>query len=107
MSKASARLSTIRQARGPELLRGDHCRCPSCGERFNSAKAFDQHRVGWFSGLRRMPSLHWIHAWEGLRGIHSRGRAVSWLANWSQRVRTSSQTAEHGHEKIWRLLLHR
>lgn len=27
-------------------LTGDQCRCPSCGEYFNSTKAFDKHRVG-------------------------------------------------------------
>jgi hypothetical protein len=27
-------------------LRGDHCRCTSCGEYFNSTKAFDKHRRG-------------------------------------------------------------
>jgi hypothetical protein len=43
----------------PQLaqLTGDHCVCPTCKEAFNSSKAFDQHRVGWFSGLRRIPSM--------------------------------------------------
>lgn len=27
-------------------LRGHHCQCVSCGECFNSAHAFDRHRVG-------------------------------------------------------------
>jgi hypothetical protein len=27
-------------------LRGDHCRCGTCGQEFNSTKAFDRHRVG-------------------------------------------------------------
>ena len=27
-------------------LTGDQCMCPSCGEYFNSTKAFDKHRTG-------------------------------------------------------------
>ena len=34
------------------LLRGDHCRCSTCGEYFNSTYAFDKHRVGDFSARR-------------------------------------------------------
>ena len=32
------------------VLRGDHCRCSGCGERFNSTKAFDRHRRGDYQG---------------------------------------------------------
>jgi hypothetical protein len=36
-------------------LRGDHCHCRTCGEYFNSTKAFDKHRVsdGCMAGTRR------------------------------------------------------
>jgi hypothetical protein len=34
------------------LLTRDHCLCCSCGELFNSTKAFDQHRVGRYPRLR-------------------------------------------------------
>ncbi len=27
-------------------LTGDRCRCPTCGEHFNSTYAFDRHRSG-------------------------------------------------------------
>jgi hypothetical protein len=33
-------------------LRGDHCKCPTCGEYFNSTRAFDKHRTGEY-GARR------------------------------------------------------
>jgi hypothetical protein len=33
-------------------LTGDRCVCRTCGERFNSTRAFDKHRIGdW--GMRR------------------------------------------------------
>lgn len=34
-------------------LAGDRCRCSACGEFFNSAHAFDAHRVGRFGLDRR------------------------------------------------------
>jgi hypothetical protein len=34
-------------------LTGNRCRCSACGERFNSAKTFDGHRVGPFSPITR------------------------------------------------------
>jgi hypothetical protein len=34
-------------------LRGDRCRCPSCGELFNSTHAFDRHRAGSLPDGRR------------------------------------------------------
>ena len=33
-------------------LRGDRCKCPSCGQLFNSTYAFDRHRVGRFESER-------------------------------------------------------
>lgn len=30
-------------------LRGDRNQCPTCGEYFNSTRAFDKHRTGGFS----------------------------------------------------------
>jgi hypothetical protein len=34
------------------ILRGDRCLCRTCGEYFNSTRAFDKHRFGdW--GMRR------------------------------------------------------
>ncbi len=35
------------------VLRGDHNRCPACGEIFNSSAAFDEHRVGRFADTHR------------------------------------------------------
>ena len=35
------------------ILRGDHCRCTTCQEHFNSTRAFDMHRVGRFGVDRR------------------------------------------------------
>ncbi len=32
---------------------GDRCRCPMCGEYFNSTRAFDRHRTGTYQPLER------------------------------------------------------
>jgi hypothetical protein len=34
-------------------LRGDRCRCPSCGQLFNSTRSFDEHRTGDYAVARR------------------------------------------------------
>jgi hypothetical protein len=34
------------------ILRGDRCRCPACGQLFNSTSAFDKHRAGPWAGRR-------------------------------------------------------
>ena len=34
-------------------LSGDRCRCPTCGEYFNSTRAFDRHRTGTYQPLER------------------------------------------------------
>ena len=34
-------------------LNGDHNQCPTCGEYFNSTKAFDKHRTGAYGGHQR------------------------------------------------------
>ncbi len=36
-----------------KILRGDRNQCPTCGEYFNSTKAFDRHRTGRFGVDRR------------------------------------------------------
>jgi hypothetical protein len=85
MSKLGAQPTSDAQPQGPELLRGDRCRCPSCGERFNSTKAFDQHRVGWFAGLSDMPTRRWclIPTEMSARGM-KRGR-YGWLTRRGRR----------------------
>jgi hypothetical protein len=35
-------------------LTGNRCKCPSCGQYFNSTYAFDTHRIGTFQPMRRM-----------------------------------------------------
>ena len=40
------RASRAMGERGDKKLRGDRCRCATCGEYFNSTFAFDRHRVG-------------------------------------------------------------
>lgn len=35
-------------------LTGDRCKCPSCGQYFNSTYAFDMHRIGTFQPMRRV-----------------------------------------------------
>jgi hypothetical protein len=35
------------------VLRGDHNECPTCGELFNSSKAFEKHRTGDHAGGQR------------------------------------------------------
>jgi hypothetical protein len=44
--------TVARHADGARVLRGDHCRCGSCGQWFNCTKAFDRHRVGDYPGRR-------------------------------------------------------
>lgn len=34
-------------------LTGNRCRCPACGDFFNSEKAFDRHRAGAYPSSRR------------------------------------------------------
>ena len=34
-------------------LSGDRCRCPTCGEYFNSTGMFDRHRVGRYLPMER------------------------------------------------------
>ena len=34
-------------------LSGDRCRCPTCGEYFNSTGMFDRHRVGRYRPMER------------------------------------------------------
>jgi hypothetical protein len=34
-------------------MRGDRCRCTTCGELFNSTLAFDKHRIGEYGSSRR------------------------------------------------------
>jgi hypothetical protein len=43
---------TVNETRFPKL-RGDRCRCSTCGELFNSTLAFDKHRVGQYGSSRR------------------------------------------------------
>lgn len=38
---------------GTAVLRGDRCCCTACGEFFNSARAFDEHRTGAFEPITR------------------------------------------------------
>lgn len=38
--------------RTPKLT-GNRCQCPTCGDYFTSARAFDRHRVGQFGNDRR------------------------------------------------------
>jgi putative DNA primase/helicase len=38
-------------------LVGNRCRCPACGEYFNSEKSFDQHRVGKYTEDRRCKTV--------------------------------------------------
>ncbi len=35
------------------MLRGDHCRCFTCGEHFNSTYAFDKRRTGTYQPMQR------------------------------------------------------
>jgi len=34
-------------------LKGDHNQCPTCGEYFNSTRAFDKHRTGEHPSLKK------------------------------------------------------
>lgn len=36
-----------------KTLRGDRCKCPSCGCYFNSTAAFDKHRTGSYKKQKR------------------------------------------------------
>lgn len=47
-------------------LTGDRCECPTCGDRFNSTAAFDEHRVGRYGVNRRCLSADDMAA-EGMR----------------------------------------
>ena len=42
-------------------LSGDHCRCSTCREYFNSTSAFDRHRTGDYAG-RRCLTVDEMHA---------------------------------------------
>lgn len=71
----------------PMLPRGtDKCRCPSCGEYFNTTYAFDQHRKGKLGTPERRclsvlemsssrwtqkPSGHWLSPRRGAYDHHS------------------------------------
>jgi hypothetical protein len=69
-------------------LLGDHCRCATCGEQFNSTRAFDKHRIGSFTfdasarrcltvdqmlakGMARNRNGWWITAARPISTIHS------------------------------------
>jgi len=36
----------ISQSKGAKVLRGDRCRCGTCGEHFTTTRNFDRHRRG-------------------------------------------------------------
>jgi hypothetical protein len=41
-------------------LRGDHCRCSTCGGHFNSTYAFDKHRTGDWSARRCLSAVEMV-----------------------------------------------
>jgi hypothetical protein len=64
-------------------LSGDKCQCRSCGEYFNSTKAFDQHRIGDFTaGERRCMTV----AGMRLAGMHRTVRGF-----WTTRGKSQGQ----------------
>ena len=76
-------MSAVRKRRSDILaLRGDHCACSVCNERFNSTAAFDKHRTGDWQARRCMTP-------EQMR---SKGMAISatgwWVtSSWKRPIR--------------------
>ncbi len=73
----------------PRRLRGDHCRCPTCGEYFNSTRAFDKHRTGDWTARRCLSAQE----------MWAKGMVLSASGWWLTRPRTSpilSSTAMTG-----------
>jgi hypothetical protein len=54
-------------------LTGSRCRCSGCGEHFNSASAFDRHRMGTYGTSRQPGARRCLAATEM--------RARGWLKN--------------------------
>lgn len=60
----------------PRRLRGDHCQCATCGQYFNSARAFDRHRIGQHGISRRCRS-----EFEVRRAGMSRNASGWWISS--------------------------
>lgn len=70
----------------PRLLRsGDRCQCPTCEEFFNSSKAFDQHRTGWFAGFMRAPSMRRCLSSTEMAARGMKRGAYGWLTRRGKR----------------------
>ena len=75
-------------------LTGDRNQCPTCGEHFNSTKAFDRHRTGRFGVDRRCRTLAEMVALGMVRN-----EAGFWITEaWPQAagVRTGAAQSEPG-----------
>ena len=59
-------------------LRGDRNECPTCGEYFNSTKAFDRHRTGRFGVDRRCRTVAEITALGMVRNEAGFGVTQAW-----------------------------